>query len=121
MNIYVGNMSHQTTEDELRQAFAAFGDVLSVKFIRDKATGESRGFGFVEMSSEQQALAAIEAMNGKDFMGQVLKVEKGQTKPARFTRTGPDKSGRFDRDRGGRDRGSRDRGRDSGRDRRPRY
>ncbi len=120
MNIYVGNMSHETTEDQLREAFAAFGDVLSVKFIRDKATGESRGFGFVEMPSEQQALAAIEALNGKDFMGQVLKVEKGQTKPARFTRTGPDKP-RFDRDRGGRDRGGRDRGPDRGRDRRPRY
>ena len=64
MNIYVGNLTPDTTDDELRQAFESFGEIASVKIIRDGATGESRGFGFIEMQSEDQAKAAIDAMNG---------------------------------------------------------
>ncbi len=67
MNIYVGNLSRETTEKDLREAFEVFGDVGSVKIIMDKYTGRSRGFGFVEMASDEEAKAAIEGMNGKDL------------------------------------------------------
>ena len=67
MNIYVGNLSNQTTEDDLRQAFEAFGQVESVNIIKDRFSGESRGFGFVEIPSKQEAQKAIEEMNGKDL------------------------------------------------------
>jgi RNA recognition motif-containing protein len=82
MNIYVGNLTPDTTEDELRQAFESFGEIASVKIIRDGATGESRGFGFIEMQSEDQAKAAIEAMNGKELKGNALHVEAGRAKAA---------------------------------------
>jgi cold-inducible RNA-binding protein len=80
MNIYVGNLTPDTTDDELRQAFAPFGDVASVKIIRDGATSESRGFGFVEMPSEEQAKTAINEMNGKELKGNQLHVELGRTR-----------------------------------------
>jgi hypothetical protein len=82
MNIYVGNLTPDTTEDELRQAFESFGEIASVKIIRDSASGESRGFGFVEMPSEDQAKAAITEMNGKELKGNQLSVEAGRTKAA---------------------------------------
>lgn len=82
MNIYIGNLTPDTTEDEVREAFAPFGDIAAVKIIRDGATGESRGFGFVEMPGEEQAKAAIEAMNGKEIKGNQLHVEVGRSKPA---------------------------------------
>jgi cold-inducible RNA-binding protein len=80
MNIYVGNLSTDTSEDDLRQAFAAFGEVATVRIVRDGATGESRGFGFVEMPSEEQAKAAIQEMNGKELKGSQLTVELGRTR-----------------------------------------
>ncbi len=82
MNIYVGNLSTDTSEDELRQAFAAFGEVASVRIVRDGATGESRGFGFVEMPAEEQARTAIQEMNGKELKGNALTVEQGRARPA---------------------------------------
>jgi len=82
MNIYIGNLTPDTTEDEVKEAFAAFGDVASVKIIRDGATGESRGFGFVEMPNEEQAKAAITGMNEKELKGNQLHVELGRSKPA---------------------------------------
>ncbi len=82
MNIYVGNLTPDTTEDELRQAFESFGEIASVKIIRDGATGESRGFGFIEMQSEDQAKAAIDQMNGKELKGNALHVEAGRAKAA---------------------------------------
>ncbi len=82
MNIYIGNLAADTTEDEVREAFAPFGDVASVKIIRDGATGESRGFGFVEMPNEDQAKTAINDMNGKELKGSPIHVEMGRTKPA---------------------------------------
>jgi len=82
MNIYIGNLAPDTTEDEVKEAFAAFGDVASVKIIRDGATGESRGFGFVEMPNEEQAKAAITGMNEKELKGNQLHVELGRSKPA---------------------------------------
>lgn len=80
MNIYVGNLSTDTSEDELRQAFAAFGEVASVRIVRDGATGESRGFGFVEMPAEEQAKTAITEMNGKELKGNALTVEQGRAR-----------------------------------------
>jgi RNA recognition motif-containing protein len=84
MNIYVGNLSLETTEDELRQAFAAFGQVRFINIVRDRSTGESRGFGFVTMPSKSEAQAAIDEMNGKDFKGQTrLPRSPRRTKQAR--------------------------------------
>jgi len=80
MNIYVGNLPHKATEDEVRQAFAEFGEVTEVRLIVDKFSGESRGFGFVEMPSKAEAEKAIEEMNGKDFMERVLNVNEAQPK-----------------------------------------
>lgn len=82
MNIYIGNLAPDTTEDEVREAFAPFGDVASVKIIRDGATGESRGFGFIEMPNEEQARAAITDMNGKEIKGSQIHVEQGRAKAA---------------------------------------
>ena len=83
MNIYVGNLSHQTTEDDLRQAFEAFGQVESVNIIKDRFSGESRGFGFVEIPSKQEAQKAIEEMNGKDLMGRAVNVNEARPKTSR--------------------------------------
>jgi RNA recognition motif-containing protein len=80
MNIYVGNLASETSEDTLNQAFAAFGQVKSVSIIRDGATGASRGFGFVRMEVEDEAQTAIREMNEKELDGQVIKVEKGRAK-----------------------------------------
>ena len=83
MNIYVGNLSRQTTEDDLRKAFEAFGQVESANVIQDKFTGESRGFGFVEMPSKQEAQKAIEEMNGTDLGGRAVNVNEARPKTAR--------------------------------------
>jgi cold-inducible RNA-binding protein len=81
MNIYVGNLAGETTEDDLRRAFEAFGQVRSVNIVRDKISGESRGFGFVGMPTENEARTAISEMNGKDLQGRTVKVEEGRVKP----------------------------------------
>ena len=83
MNIYVGNLSNQTTEDDLRQAFEAFGQVESANIIKDKFSGESRGFGFVEIPSKEEAQKAIEEMNGKDLMGSAVNVNEARPKTDR--------------------------------------
>ena len=80
MNIYVGNMSRQTTEDDLRQAFEAFGQVESVNIVKDRLSGESRGFGFVQMTSKDEAQAAIDGMNEKDLKGQTVNVAEARPK-----------------------------------------
>lgn len=80
MNIYVGNLAREASEDELRQAFAAFGAVSSASIIKDKFTGESRGFGFVEMPSKEEAEAAMKALNGKDLKGRPLTVNEARPK-----------------------------------------
>lgn len=69
MNIYVGNLSYNLSEDELRSAFEAFGQVSSVNIIFDKMSGQSKGFGFVEMPSSEEALSAIKDLNGKEIKG----------------------------------------------------
>lgn len=78
MNIYVGNLSREVTEEDLRQAFADFGQVASVTLIKDKFSGESRGFGFVEMPSKAEAQAALSGMNGKDLKGRRLNVNEAR-------------------------------------------
>ena len=75
MNIYVGNISYKSTEDDLGNLFAEFGDVTSVKIIQDKFTGRSKGFGFVERSDEAGA-NAIESLDGFDHMGRNLRVSQ---------------------------------------------
>lgn len=78
MNIYVGNLSWNTGDDELRGAFEAFGEVSSAKVIMDRETGRSRGFGFVEMSDDSAAKQAIEGMNDKDLGGRTLRVNEAR-------------------------------------------
>jgi RNA recognition motif-containing protein len=83
MNIYVGNLSHETTEDDLRQAFEAFGQVESATIIKDRFSDESRGFGFVEMPSRNEAQTAIEEMNGKELQGRAINVNEARPKATR--------------------------------------
>jgi cold-inducible RNA-binding protein len=78
MKIYVGNMSFDSSEEDLRKAFEAHGQVDSVTIITDRDTGRPKGFGFVEMPSEAEAKAAIENLNEKDFMGRSIKVNEAR-------------------------------------------
>ncbi len=93
MNIYVGNLSYQASEDELRQAFEAFGEVVSVSIIKDKLTGQSRGFAFVEMGSDEAGRSAITGMNGKDFRGRALTVNEARPREERRPGGGGDRGG----------------------------
>jgi RNA recognition motif-containing protein len=81
MNIYVGNLSYDVSEEDLRQAFAAFGQVSSATIIKDKYSGQSKGFGFVEMPSAEEARSAISQMNGKDLKGRALNVNEARPRP----------------------------------------
>jgi RNA recognition motif-containing protein len=83
MNIYVGNLSYEATEEDLQQAFEAFGQVESVKIIKDRYSGESRGFGFVEMPAKAEANSAIEGLNGKELKGQRLTVSEARPRSER--------------------------------------
>jgi len=76
MNIYVGNLSHEVTEEDLREAFEIFGQVASVNIIKDRYSGESGGFGFVEMPAKGEAESAIEGLGGKELKGRGLKVNE---------------------------------------------
>ncbi len=78
MNIYVGSLSYEVTEEDLRQAFEGFGQVVSANIIKDKYSGESRGFGFVEMSDKAEAESAIEGLNGKELKGRTLSVNEAR-------------------------------------------
>lgn len=78
MNIYVGNLSSQVTEGDLQQAFEAFGEVASVRVIKDKFSGESRGFGFVEMPTKDEAQSAISGMNEQELKGRALRVNEAR-------------------------------------------
>ena len=86
MNIFVGNLSRDITEEDLRAEFAAFGKVDTVSVIKDKFTGEARGFGFVEMPNKAEAQAAIAGLNGKQLKGQALNVN--EARPRTDSRTG---------------------------------
>jgi len=91
VNIYVGNLPREATEADLREAFQAFGQVATVTIIKDKFSGESRGFGFVEMPSKDEAQAAIAGLNGKELKGRTLTVNEARPRP----------EGRGDRERRG--------------------
>jgi RNA recognition motif-containing protein len=93
VNIYVGNLSRDVSEAELREAFQAFGEVSSASIIKDKFTGESRGFGFVEMPNKSEADAAISGMNGKDLKGRAISVNEARPRTDR-PRTGGGFGGR---------------------------
>ena len=81
--LYVGNLSYNTTEDGLRNFFAGYGNVASVKIIFDRESGNSKGFGFVEMGSDDEANAAIAGTNGTEFEGRQLRVNEAMDKPRR--------------------------------------
>lgn len=83
MNIYVGNLSWNSGDDDLRAAFEAFGEVSSAKVVMDRESGRSRGFGFVEMPDEDAAKAAIEGMNEKDLQGRTLRVNEARPRTER--------------------------------------
>ena len=80
MKLYVGNLSFSTSEAELRDVFSAHGEVTSVSLVMDRDTGRPRGFGFVEMADDAQAQAAINALNGQNFMGRDLTVNEARPK-----------------------------------------
>lgn len=82
MSIYVGNLSNEVTEEDLKEAFKAFGEVTSANIIKDKDTGQPRGFGFVEMSSGDATKAAIAGMSGKELKGRTLTVNEARPKNA---------------------------------------
>lgn len=88
MNIYIGNLSGKTTEDDLREAFGAFGEVADANVIKDKFSGESKGFGFVEMPSKEEAEKAIEELNGSDLQGSPINVNEARPKADRGRRGG---------------------------------
>ena len=89
MNIYVGNLPFDVTEEDLESAFKAFGQVTSARTITDRETGRPRGFGFVEMASTAEAQAAIAAMNGKDMKGRVLTVNEAKPRETNSRNSGP--------------------------------
>ena len=83
MSIYVGNLSYEVTEEDLKQVFAEYGTVKSVQLPTDRETGRPRGFGFVEMASDAQEAAAIEALDTAEWMGRNLKVNKAKPREDR--------------------------------------
>ena len=83
MNIYVGNLSRETAEEDLRKAFEAFGEVTKATVITDKFSGESKGFGFVEMTNKTEAMAAMAALNGKELQGRTLNVSEARPRESR--------------------------------------
>jgi len=88
MNIYVGNLSYSTDDAGLRAAFEAFGTVSSAQVITDRETGRSRGFGFVEMPDDEEAKAAIAALNGQELDGRTLNVNEARPRSDRGRRGG---------------------------------
>jgi RNA recognition motif-containing protein len=88
MNIYVGNLSYGVTEDELRDAFGAYGEISSVSLISDKFSGQSKGFGFVEMPNNSEADAAIKALNETPLKGRNMRVNQAKPRTDRPPRSG---------------------------------
>ena len=91
MKIYVGNLSFQTTESELQELFSQHGAVTDVAVITDRETGRPRGFGFVEMSNDQEARDAIGALDGKEFGGRTIRVNEARPKTQRTSGGGGDR------------------------------
>ncbi|MDH5228777.1 MAG: RNA-binding protein [Gammaproteobacteria bacterium] len=86
MDIYVGNLAYSLTEDELRNAFAEFGEVANVKIVMDKFSGRSKGFGFVDMPNSDEANQAIKSLDGQDVGGRNLKVNEAKPRTERPNR-----------------------------------
>lgn len=82
-NLFVGNLSFQTTEDELRSLFESFGEVTRAEIVKDRDSGRSRGFGFVEMAEEESAEKAVAALNGKEVQGRAVTVNEARPRPER--------------------------------------
>lgn len=82
MNIYVGNLDYKVSDNDLKEIFEEFGEVDSAKVITDRQTGRSKGFGFVEMSNDEEAQAAIEELDGTEMDGRSIKVNKARPKPS---------------------------------------
>jgi RNA recognition motif-containing protein len=101
MNIFVGNLSHDVSEEELRSAFSDFGQVSKVTILKDKFTGEPRGFGFVEMPAKAEAEAAIKGMNQKELKGRALNVNEARPQTDRSGGGGRRGGGSGHRGRGG--------------------
>ena len=118
--LYVGNLSFRTTSEELKEAFAAAGTVESASVIEDRDTGRSRGFAFVEMATPEEAAAAIEQFNGKDFGGRNLTVNEAKPREDRGGGGRGGYRGGYGGGGGGRDRGDRGGG-GGGSDREPRW
>ncbi len=114
MKLYVGNLAYQVTEDQLREAFESFGQVESVAIIKDKYSGQSKGFGFVEMPSSAEGQAAIEALNGKDLNGRTIKVNEAKPRTEGFQERGGGRRGGGGGPRGRSGGGGRPPGRGSG-------
>ena len=95
MKIYVGNLAYSVTDEDLKKAFEAFGQVESANVIRDQYSNQSKGFGFIEMSDSSQAKAAISGLNGKDLKGRTLTVNQAKPKVDR------NRGGGFGGNRGG--------------------
>ena len=103
MNIYVGNLAYEVTESDLREAFAQFGAIASVKIITDSYSGRSKGFGFVEMEEAGDAEQAIAALNGVELKGRTIVVNPARPKEERSSRpSGPRRDSRGPRSGGGR-------------------
>jgi RNA recognition motif-containing protein len=81
MNIYVGNLSSDVTDETIREAFESFGQVTSARVIKDKYSGQPRGFGFVEMPGQSQAQTAIKSLNGKELLGKEMSVNEARPRP----------------------------------------
>jgi len=92
MNLYVGNLSFQASEEDLQELFTAYGKVDTATVIRDRFSGESRGFGFVEMPDRDEAMAAIAGLAGKDLQGRAITVN--EARPREDNRRGGDRGGR---------------------------
>ena len=95
MNIYVGNLSFDTTERELESAFGSFGTVSTARIATDRDTGRARGFGFVEMPNAAEAQAAISGMNGKELQGRTLTVNEARPREERGGGGGGNRSGGY--------------------------
>ena len=100
-NIFVGNLSYQTTEDELRAAFSNYGAVERVSIVTDRATGQPRGFAFVEMTNRNEAEAAIAQLNGAEMNGRAINVNEARPKPEGGRSFGNRGGGGRDRSGGG--------------------
>lgn len=93
MNIYIGNLMREVTEDDLKEAFTPFGEIKSVSIIKDKFSGQSKGFAFVEMAKKEEGEAAIEALNGKDLKGRTINVNEARPKSDNDRKPGKGRGG----------------------------